>query len=146
MDTVRQPRIVVGVDGSAYSIQALRWAAQLAPLLDCDIEAVFAWFDPRQAGWSPGWGYLSADLDPEGDAKKALAAAVDEAYGTNHPDRMQLVTEKGSATKVLLDRSATARMLVVGSRGHGGFAGLLLGSVSAKCAEHAKCSVLVVHE
>jgi nucleotide-binding universal stress UspA family protein len=141
-----QPRIVVGVDGSKDSIKALRWADMLASLLNCDIEAVMAWFDPRQSAWSPGWGYLSTDLDPEGDAHKALDTAIDEAFGPNRPDGLQSVTVKGSAAKVLLDRSSGARMLVVGSRGHGGFAGLLLGSVSAKCAEHAKCPVLVVRE
>jgi nucleotide-binding universal stress UspA family protein len=146
MEQAAQPRIVVGVDGSEYSMEALRWAARLSPLLDCDIEAVLAWSDPRQSAWSPGFGILSSELDPEGDANKALAAAIDEAFGSTHPDRLRLVTQKGSPTKVLVDRSADARMLIVGSRGRGGFAGLLLGSVSTKCAEHAKCSVLVVHE
>jgi nucleotide-binding universal stress UspA family protein len=146
MTTELQPRIVVGVDGSADSIKALRWAGTLASLLNCDIEAVIAWFDPRQAGWSPGWGFLAADLDPEGDASKVLSTAIDEAFAGNRPDGLHTATVKGSAAKVLLDRSVGARMLVVGSRGHGGFAGLLLGSVSSKCAEHAKCPVLVVHE
>lgn len=52
---------------------------------------------------------------------------------------------RGGAAKVLLNQSAGAQMLVVGSRGHGGFIGLLLGSVSAACAEHARCPVLIVH-
>jgi nucleotide-binding universal stress UspA family protein len=141
-----EPRIVVGVDGSEDSIRALRWAARLAPVFDSDIEAVVAWFDPRQSGWSPGWGYLTAGMDPQGDAEKILAAALEEAFSDSRPSRLHSVAEKGSAAKVLLDRSAGARLLVVGSRGHGGFAGLLLGSVSAKCAEHAKCPVLVIHE
>jgi nucleotide-binding universal stress UspA family protein len=146
MDTGREARIVVGVDGSEDSIKALQWAAELAPLLDCEIEAVVAWSDPRQSGWSPGWGYLTGDLDPGGDAEKILGTALDEAFGNSRPPRLRSVTEKGSAAKVLLDRSSGARMLVVGSRGHGGFAGLLLGSVSSKCAEHAKCPTLVIHE
>lgn len=142
---IKERRIVVGVDGSDHSLEALRWAARIAPALDCDIDAVMAWIDPRQSAWSPGWGYLSVDMDPEGDAQKALEAAVDEAFAYSRPHRLETMTVKGHAAKTLIDCSASAQMLVVGSRGHGGFAGLLLGSVSAKCAEHAKCPVLVVH-
>ncbi len=58
---------------------------------------------------------------------------------------MRLIAQEGNPAKVLIDRSTGAQMLVVGSRGHGGFAGLLLGSVSSKCPEHAHCRVLIVH-
>ncbi len=88
---------------------------------------------------------MPADWDPSGDAEKFLAATVDEVFGAHRPQGLRLTVREGNAAKVLLEASGDARMLVVGSRGHGGFAGLLLGSVSAACAEHAICPVLVLH-
>jgi hypothetical protein len=61
------------------------------------------------------------------------------------PQPVDLVVRQGGAAAVLIDQSRDADLLVVGSRGHGGFAGLILGSVSTACAEHAHCPVLVVH-
>lgn len=133
-------RIVVGVDGSEQSQLALHWAAQLAPSLDCLVEAVIAWHYPSAyaAVVPEGW-------DPEHDAKTALEEAVDAAFGENRPNEMRLLVRQGLPAKVLLDAGVGARMLIVGSRGHGGFTGLLLGSVSGAVAEHAPCPVLVVH-
>lgn len=132
--------IVVGVDGSEQSQLALHWAAQLAPCLDCRIEAVIAWRFPSAYSFviPDGW-------DPEHDAQCALEAAVDAAFGDGRPDGLRLLVRQGLPAKVLLDASVGARMLIVGSRGHGGFTGLLLGSVSSVVAEHAPCPVLVVH-
>lgn len=70
--------------------------------------------------------------------------AVDDVFGEQRPNGMQLRAIQGGGAPVLLDASRDALMVVVGSRGRGGFAGLLLGSVSAKVAEHAECPVLVV--
>ena len=133
-------RIVVGVDGSEQSQLALRWAAQLAPCLDCRIEAVIAWRFPATYGFAipDGW-------DPEYDAKTSLEDAVDAAFDGLRPARLTVMARQGLPAKVLLDAGVGARMLIVGSRGHGGFTGLLLGSVSSVVAEHAHCPVLVVH-
>ncbi|MEO6996529.1 MAG: universal stress protein [Terracoccus sp.] len=133
-------RIVVGVDGSEQSQLALRWAAQLAPCLDCRIEAVIAWLYPSIYGFAipNGW-------DPGHDAQTSLEDAVDAAFDGARPKGLQLLVRQGLPAKVLLDAGVGARMLIVGSRGHGGFAGLLLGSVSSVVAEHAHCPVLVVH-
>lgn len=133
-------RIVVGVDGSEQSQLALRWAAQLAPCLDCQIEAVIAWRFP--AGYTFG---IPDGWDPEHDARRRLEDAVDATFDDGRPVGLQLLVRDGMPAKVLLDAAVGARMLIVGSRGHGGFMGLLLGSVSSAVAEHAHCPVLVVH-
>ncbi|MBN9618135.1 MAG: universal stress protein [Actinobacteria bacterium] len=137
------PYIVVGVDGSEPSKAALRWAARLAPTLGARIRAVTAWAYPTALGWTAG---LPPEWSPGDDAEKGLTSAVDDVFGANRPAGLRLLTQGGEATRVLLDASKGAAMLVVGSRGHGGFVGLLLGSVSSQVAEHATCPVLVVHD
>jgi nucleotide-binding universal stress UspA family protein len=141
--TVQGPRrIVVGVDGSDSSKSALRWAARLLPLFGGEIEAVTSWEYPSSYGWGVA---LPSDWRPDLDAAKALEAAVDEVFGTERPPGLKCTVCEGRANYVLLQASEGADLLIVGSRGHGGFAGLLLGSVSAACTEHAKCPVLVAH-
>jgi nucleotide-binding universal stress UspA family protein len=83
--------------------------------------------------------------DPEQNAKAVVEEALDAAYGEERPADLTARVLQGPPAKTLLDASEGAQMLVMGSRGHGGFAGLLLGSVSAVCAEHAHVPVLVVH-
>ena len=131
-------RLVVGVDGSEPSEAALRWAARFLASNGGRIDAVIAWHLPPWAVGDPAW-------HPDQDAEKVLAETVDAVFGTEWPPGTRLVVREGNAAKVLLEESKGAELLVVGSRGHGGFAGLLLGSVSAKCAEHGTCPVLVVH-
>jgi nucleotide-binding universal stress UspA family protein len=134
-------RIVVGVDGSEQSKLALSWAVRISARAGASIDAVTAWHFPINSGW----GYVPDAWDPQADATKCLADSVDEAFGAERPTGLRLLVREGLPAKVLLDESKGATMLIVGSRGHGGFAGLLLGSVSASCAEHATCPVLVVH-
>jgi nucleotide-binding universal stress UspA family protein len=134
-------RIVVGVDGSPPSKAALRWAARIAPITESSIEAVITWTHPISYGGPIGFD----DWHPDADAAKILQDALDEVFGGDLPPRLEAVVRQGHARDVLVAASGGADMLVVGSRGHGGIAGLLLGSVSAACAEHARCPVLVVH-
>lgn len=134
-------RIVVGVDGSAPSKDALRWAARIATATGGVIEAIIAWEFPQTYGWPVGMD----DWRPDVDAAEVLRQTLDEVFGKERPTGLRTVVAEGHARQVLLSASDGAEMLVVGSRGHGGFAGLLLGSVSAACAEHARCPVLVVH-
>lgn len=134
-------RIVVGVDGSGPSIAALRRAAKIAELIDGTVEAVTTWEYPVMAdafAVSTGWS-------PEKDADEILQRALAEAFPDGVPVTVHAVTEMGQPSRVLIERSEGAHLLVLGSRGHGGFAGLLLGSVSATCAAHAKCAVLILH-
>lgn len=136
-----QARIVVGVDGSVPSRDALRWAGQFAAALGARLHAVTAWEYPLALGWS----VVPDDWDPAADMQKILQETVAEAFGDHPPAGLELQVQEGSAAGVLIEASQGATMLVVGSRGHGGFAGLLLGSVSAKVAEHAPCPVLIIH-
>lgn len=130
--------IVVGVDGSEPSQQALRWAATIADACGAHIDAVAAWQYSIPLGWTmPAW-------DPRADMDKILRATIDATFAARPPD-INLVLCEGNPAHVLLEQSTGALMLIVGSRGRGGFTGLMLGSVSAAVAEHARCPVLVVH-
>lgn len=134
-------RIVVGVDGSSDSVEALQWAARFAASSGAEIDAVTSWQYPLNFGTVAipgGW-------EPAEDAAKVSARAIVEAFGTNPPAGLRVDVLEGHPAQVLIDSSKDAAMLVVGSRGHGGLVGLLLGSVSARCAERAHCPVVVMH-
>ncbi|WP_098955921.1 universal stress protein [Pseudonocardia sp. N23] len=135
-------RIVVGVDGSEPSKHALRWALFLARTCGAEIEAVTAWTFPTLAGATPNW---PDGWDPAADAATVLHDTVVETLGERPGAPVRETVVEGGAAHALLDIGAGSRVLVVGSRGHGGFTGLLLGSVSAACTEHATGAVLVVH-
>ncbi|WP_308468888.1 universal stress protein [Rathayibacter soli] len=134
-------RIVVGVDGSESSIAALRRASRIAAALGASVEAVTVWHTPLSAGEYP----LAFDVNPEEDARSILNTALHAAFGAQHPVWLHAFVVEGNTPKALIDESEGAEMLVLGSRGHGGFVGLLLGSVSTACAEHARCPVLIMH-
>jgi nucleotide-binding universal stress UspA family protein len=137
--STNHPRIVVGVDGSDASIDALRWAGRLGVALGSEIDAISSWEYPG----SYGLGSMPVEWNPADDAAQSLATALKSAFGDDQPAGIRLRVVQGQPAKVLIDASADARMLIVGSRGHGGFVGLLIGSVSTACAEHAGCPVLV---
>ncbi len=140
--TITPPRrVVVGVDGSEQSCTALRWGQAIAKATGSRLDAVIAW--NYNSGY--GAGYLPTDVNPSDDADKVLTQTVDAVFGAGRPETMRLAVCEGQPASVLLGESEGAQMLVVGSRGHGGFMGLLLGSVSASVAEHATCPVLVLH-
>jgi nucleotide-binding universal stress UspA family protein len=134
-------RIVVGVDGSEQSKDALRWAARIAPAFGAQLHAVAVWHIPLDTGWQTVPGYWN----PKQDMEKCLTETVDQVFGTERPAGLELSVVEGQTAHAIIEASEGALMLIVGSRGHGGFAGLLLGSVSASLAEHAGCPVLVVH-
>jgi len=135
-------RVVVGVDGSAESAQALRWASRLTQATGGHLEVVIAWQYP--AGFLYGMG-LPDGWRPDVNASSALHQLLDDVFGSSRPAGLVATVIEGHPAQVLVDASDGARLLVVGSRGHGGVAGLLLGSVSRICAERSKCPVLVVH-
>ncbi|HXP21884.1 MAG TPA: universal stress protein [Streptosporangiaceae bacterium] len=140
-----KPRIVAGVDGSDSSIEALRWAIRQAEVTGGTVDAVIAWQYPIAAGglgWAPTAGLDVTDYAEL--AAKALSAAVGEAGPAAGVEVHQIVMA-GNPAQVLLDVAVGADLLVVGSRGHGGFTEALIGSVSQRCVHHARCPVVVVH-
>lgn len=136
------PTVVVGVDGSVGGQAALRFAAQEAGLRGATLRTVMAW-QPDTMAYSAGpWGPMVDPTDVEEGARTALDVAVDKIDGGAVP--IERVLAMGSAARVLIEQAEGAELLVVGSRGHGGFAGLLLGSVGQQCAQHAPCPVAIV--
>lgn len=134
---------MVGVDGSDQSRLALRWANYLAPRFGCDrIDVVWVWQPPVALEFN--WTNAIGDWDPQAETEKALDAVVSDVFGPDRPTSLHLVVTEGNPARRLLDLSKDAELLVVGSRGRGGFTALTLGSVSIRCAEHARCAVLVV--
>lgn len=133
--------IVVGVDGSAPSRRALEWALRQAEFEGAEVIAVQAWQMPVV------YGSGAMLLPPEefgDDAKAALAAAVEEVAAARPGVHIEQSVLEGNPAKVLIDKAKGADLLVVGSRGHGGFVGALIGSVSNYCVHHAPCPVVVI--
>jgi len=139
-------RIVVGVDGSPHSKTALNWAMTQARLVGATVEAVSAWQDPATVGYAfGGIPYMYEGDSIATIAEKVLVETVAEAVGQqDHPVEVRTRVVQGHPAQVLLDTAIGADMLVVGSRGHGTFAGMLLGSVSQHCVQHAPCPVIVL--
>lgn len=133
--------IVVGVDGSEGSLDALRWAAQEAQLTGASLDVVTAWEYPTAFGWAPP---IPADWNPEEEAKRDLAESVERTLGKTPAVNVRQVVVEGHPAPVLLAAASHADLLVVGSRGHGAFVGMLVGSVSEHCVSHATCPVVVV--
>jgi nucleotide-binding universal stress UspA family protein len=134
-------RVVVGVDGSPNSIAALSWAHRYASATGARLEAAIAYESTAGFGYAP----LSAE-DYEREAGHVLNRALRRAFGDKRPANLTTEARPGNAVKVLLDLAVGADLLVVGDRGYGGFAGLLLGGVSNHCVREAPCTVVVVRE
>lgn len=134
--------VVVAVDGSDASRAALRWALSL----DAPVRAVRAWSYPTSLPLP--WSRLAThtpeevDRDVRVQIEQVVADEVDDSRG----DAVEIAVLRGPATAALIAHVSTtgARQLVLGSRGLGGFSGLLLGSVSRHCLEYAPCAVTVV--
>lgn len=135
----KSPLIVVGVDGSPASVDALRWAARQAELTGSRLEAVRSWQYPTQFDEI----FYAETSHWSKSAEASLEDALTEA-GIGDDVACDRTVIEGHPAAVLVSRSTNADLLVVGSRGHGGFAGLLLGSVSSAAIARAACPVLVV--
>jgi nucleotide-binding universal stress UspA family protein len=140
--TGRRPRVMVGVDGSAPARAALEFAVGEARLRDAVLEAVMAVQLPDYA-WIDPYGVRI----PEEDMLQRARERLDRMLASVDTEGLELdpVVTAVPAPLALVDRSADCDLLVVGSRGRGGFRGLVLGSVSMQCMLHAHCPVTVVH-
>jgi len=134
--------IVVGVDGSEASKHALRWAGQQSHMTGTPLHALMAWRIPANAYGLSAPLPDSYDFGP--DAQRILDEAVRDVLGEHPSAEISVGVVEGFPAVALLQAASTASLLVVGSRGHGAFAGMLLGSVSAHCVAHAPCPVVVV--
>ena len=138
----RWKTIVVGVDGSPPSRTALQWAAAEAADHQSDLLVVSVWEPPL----IPPMGNpsLGREVMTSDSAADDLVAVIRDELGENPPVLVQPRVAEGNPAHVLIESSQDADLLVVGTRGHGGFSGLLLGSVSQHVAAYAKCPVTVV--
>jgi nucleotide-binding universal stress UspA family protein len=135
-------RIVVGVDGSEPSKDALRWAKAQADATGDDLVVVSAWSYPI-AAYPTLAGYVPlGDLtDLEGETRAAIETVIKETLG-DAP--VTLLVVEGHPANAIIDAGKGASMVVVGCRGHGGFVGALVGSVSHHVVAHATCPVVVI--
>lgn len=132
------PLIVAGVDGSEESEHALRWAVHQAELTGARLHVVSAWQVPIGYGFPEA--YIGTDI--EDGIRANLRQVLHDTPTGDVPVTSAVIN--GVPAAVLVEASRAAELLVVGSRGRGAFAGLLLGSVSAHCVTHAHCPVTVV--
>jgi nucleotide-binding universal stress UspA family protein len=138
-------KIVAGVDGSDASKLALRWAVEEGELRGAEVVAIHAWQVPIAAPGIPPVAALDVPglVDDIREAAEKLVTTVVEEVAGGAKTKVTPLAVEGPPTASLLDAAREADLLVVGSRGHGGFTSLLLGSVSHSCVTHAPCPVLV---
>ncbi len=137
-------KIVVGVDGSPASLKAVVWAAHEAKLRGSQIEILHSWSMPFVVDPMAMMPMMFPIEEMVADANKIAAAAAAAVANVDTKIRVVTRVERGAASEHLITAGKTADLLVVGSRGHGGFVGLLLGSVAQQVANHALCPVVIV--
>ncbi len=146
MESTNRPRIVVGTDGSSGSRRALRWALAEAELRGAELDVVHAIQLYAVSLGVPT--YPTAHMHYPYDVEEAGRHLLDQELAELPVGRGEVAVHgelvEGRPAAALIERSLGAELLVVGSRGLGGFSGLLLGSVAQQCAQHAHCPVVVV--
>lgn len=148
-------RIVAGVDGSRQSQRALQWAVDEAQVHGWEVEAAYVFeHTPSWQLYAYGEGMTMGGEQWAQENREATSrtarALVDEMVDAVHNPQMvtvsPVVIEDRRPARALVERSRTAQLLVVGSRGRGGFAGLVLGSVGQQCAQYAECPLVLLRE
>jgi nucleotide-binding universal stress UspA family protein len=137
--------VVVGIDGSEESLAALKWALEEAHIRGARVRAMNVWNYPAGYGVETS-AWSLPDLETmERYAQTTLNESVDKALiGIDEPPFVERVVRMGSASQELLFEGRNADLLVVGQRGHGGFLGLLMGSVTNQVLHHATCPTVVI--
>ena len=139
------PQVVVGVDGSAESISALKWAAGYAAATGATITAVLSWHYPAAYGPAPvGVAPKVVSDEVRTHMQQTLDKALTEVFGTAAPENVETKLAYGHPAAALVEESRHADLLVLGHRGHGAFHEMLVGSVSMHCVTYAACPVVVV--
>jgi nucleotide-binding universal stress UspA family protein len=138
--------VVVGVDGSAESIEALTGAARYAASTGATISAVHAWHYPSAGPVPAGRPPQQITDQVRAMMQETLDTALTQVFGTTTPTNVGTKVAYGHPAMVLVNESAGADLLVVGNRGHGAFHGMLLGSVSIHCVTTSSCPVVVVRQ
>jgi nucleotide-binding universal stress UspA family protein len=140
-----QELVVVGVDGSAESVAALRWAARYGTATGARVRALLAWHYPGAAGGPPTGVAPEAIHDQtEAQMHQTLDEAIAKANEGRETAGVEKATAYGHPAQALIEASREADLLVVGKQGHGAFTGMLVGSVSIHCVTGAFCPVVVV--
>ncbi len=138
-------RIVVGIDGSETSQRALRWALDEGRLRRAAVEVVHAWHASYAVAYSYAYGVPAVDPQMDEDAaRQTLDGAVDAEDCSGLPTTVERIMRCDGAAHLILETAEGADLVVIGSRGRGGFAGLLLGSVSQQITHHATCPVVII--
>ena len=146
-------KIIVGVDGSVGARRALSWAAAEARLRGAILQVVHAWMVPLIDALPEPWVIGSRSIGPSEEevyahlaagARGVLDDALDEVKAVHADIEIAGELTEARAASALIAAAGDADLLVVGSRGRGGFSGLLLGSVSTQCVHHAPCPVVVI--
>ncbi len=144
-ESTGQQLVVVGVDGSEQSAAALAWAARYAAATGARVRAILAWHYPGAVG-GPAIEVAPDAIHRQTEAqmREILDGVVARVYGGQAPAGVEAMLGYGHADQVLIEASKEADLLVVGSRGHREFAGMLVGSVSLHCVASASCPVVVI--
>jgi nucleotide-binding universal stress UspA family protein len=135
--------VVVGVDGSDPSIAALTWAGQYGAATGATVQALHIWHYPTSAALPPGVAPPQVSDEVKANQRKELGEAIDKAH-VDPAAHVEARLAYGHPAQVLIEESQNASLIVLGFKGHGGFVGMLTGSVSLQVVHHAACPVVVV--
>lgn len=134
------PVVIVGVDGSAESGRALRWAADYVTQLGGVVHAITVWHQPVQFGYR----LATSDAELEQRAKRSLEEIVKPVHEEYPKLDLKSRLLRGHVVDEMVGLSNQADLMVLGNKGHGAFTGMMVGSVALKLVHHSRCPVTVI--